>query len=144
MPLDADADRLQRLGRGRHVVPDAAAQDAFGGPEEQAAAQRIRFQEPLPPRPQRQTGERSFALAEAAAGQLGELIAQLRFRRQGVGQPQRKRLHGIQPFALQDHSQAPLQADDARQPLRAAPAGQQTQLTSGRPSCVFGLSKTSR
>ena len=41
--------------------------------------------------------------------------------------PGLERLARPKPFALQDHFQRPPQADDARQPLRAAPAGQQTE-----------------
>ncbi len=122
-----------------------AAQQALGGPEEHAPAKRVRFEQALPPRPQRQAGALSLALGDGAAHQLGELLAQFRLGRgQGVGQPPAKRLAALSRLPSRITRKA--RSRPMTRGKRCVPPqpGSRPSSTSGRPSCVLGLSKTSR
>src|SRR5262249_45053796 len=103
--------------------------ETFGGLEKNATANRVRFEDALSPRPQREAVETAFAFADCATGQAAELFTQLCLcRGERIGQPPAKSLRAVQALAIENYKQRAFQPDDARQTLRAAPTREQAQL----------------
>ena len=139
----AGADGLQRLARGGHVVGHPAAEQPCGAAVEDAAAEGGRFQQPLPPGAQRQPCPPALALRRQRR-RLRPIDPRpaLREFAHRIDESPAPSLPCVEPAVAEDHLQGALQADDARQPLRAAPGRDQAELNLGeaelRPRVVDG------
>ncbi len=137
---DAGADRFQGFDRGRHVVRRPPPHQAVGPTQQDAPADGVRLEQPLPPGQERQALVLPFAVPQGLFDQGAELLAQaLVAGGHGIGQAAAQGVAGRQALAAQDQLQGALQADHAHQPLCAAPAGQQAQLDFGQPQLGRGL-----
>ena len=87
----------------------------------------------------RQTVFRPLALLAGAFDQRVHCFLGPRFGRHVIRQTPAERFGSLQPACAQDHSQSRLQSDDARQPLRSAPARQQTEFQLGQAELRFGM-----
>src|SRR5207244_32120 len=67
----ADAHSLERLPRRRHVVGDAALEQAPRAAKQQPAPEPIRFEKSLSPRAARQRPKRTFVNSRQELGQVG-------------------------------------------------------------------------